>query len=150
MRQALFELLYNAVRGLAKFAHANGVVSVYDYPISAPIAYPTAYIVSDTVESVIYDTARDLRLYSFLITVIGEKFGDTAGLSQGQALETMRKTEDEILALIDDDNRLGSAGLGVIWTRPMTTKYGYTDGNSRVVLELNVRFEVPANITLGN
>lgn len=150
MRQALFTLLYNAIKALPKFQGANGSIRTYDYPVAQPDGYPYAVIVSESLESDIYDTARDLRLYNFLISVIGEKFGETGGLTQSDALKTMRETEDAITAMLDADNRLGGAGQGVIWVKPLASKYGYTDGNSRVVLELNVRFQIAVQITLGN
>ena len=150
MRQQLFLLLYNAIKSLAKFQGSNGTYRLYDYPITQPDGYPCGYIVSQSLSSEIYDTTRDLRLYNFLISVIGEKFGDTGGLSQSDALKSMRDTEDAIVALLDSDNRLGGSGNGVIWVKPLVSNYGYTDGNSRVVSELQVQFQVAPQITLGS
>lgn len=150
MRETLFQLLLTALRALPKFKHASGVSTVYDYPITTPDGYPYVIVVSESLESDIYDTARDLRLYNFLISVIGEKFGDTGGLSQSNALRAMRATEDVITSMLDGNNRLGGSGAGVIWVKPLKSKYGYTDGNSRVVLELTVQFQVAVEITLGS
>lgn len=147
-RSDLFTLLFNQIAALPKFQGSNGTLRVYDYPIAQPAGYPYAIIASDTLESQVYDTARDLRLYNFLISITGEKFGDTGGLTQSQALATMRDTEDVVMALIDDANRLGGAGLGVIRTLPISTVFGYAEGNSRVILEIKIQFQVAVEIVM--
>jgi len=150
MRENLFQILFDAVKILPIFMGSNGTLRVYDYPITQPDGYPFASIVSQSLDSSIYDTRRGLRLYNFLISVIGEKFGEQGGFTQAKALQVMRKTEDDIVSMIDTDSRLGGAGLGVIWTKPTRATYGYTDGNSRVVLEISVQFQVAVDINLGN
>lgn len=149
MRDSLFNILIAELKTLTKFIGADGTVRVYDYPITAPAGYPYVTVVSETMTSNYFDTARDLRTYGFFLSIVGEKFGDESGLSQADALATMRATEDDVVALIDGLNRLGAPGegLGVIRTLPTNSKYGYTDGNSRVVLEITVQVQVPASIT---
>lgn len=132
---------------LGKFNGNDGSIRIYDYPESLPSGYPYAVISSDSMESQILDTQRDLRVYQYLISIIGEKFGEPGGFKQSDALKAMRNTEDAVVSLFDNNNDFNGAGLGVIRSLPTNSKYGYTDNNSRVVLEIMVKFQVVADIT---
>lgn len=147
MRQAIFNLLLTAIQGMAKFKLANGVSTVYAYGVGSPDGYPYATITAESMDSEVLDNYRDLRLYNYLITVVGEKFGEPGGYTQERAWESMRETEDALCSLWDGNNTFSGSGLGIIRTMPTNSKYGYTDGGSRIVLELRVQFQVAVSIT---
>lgn len=147
MREQLIQLIQAQLLTLKKFQGSDGTIRVYDYPESNPSGYPYVVISSDSMESKILDTMRDLRVYQFLLSIIGEKFGTPGGFSQSDALKAMRNTEDAVVGLFDSNNDFNGAGQGVIRSLPTNSKYGYTDNNSRVVLEMMVQFQVVADIT---
>jgi hypothetical protein len=147
MRESLMLLIINALSTIQKFQGSDGTIRVYDYPEMGLGGYPYCVITAFSMESKINDNQRDLRYYNFMLSIIGEKFGDPGGFSQSDALKTMRNTEDTIVAYFDANNSFQGQGLGVIRSLPTNTKYGYTDNNSRVVLEIMVQFQVIAGIT---
>ena len=147
MRQTIFNAIITVLNTLAFFKGEDGTIRVYDYPISAPPGYPYAVVGSESLESTVLDSARDSRLYDFVIQVVGEKFGDPAGKTQSQAMSAMRDVEDQLLALLDNNNLLAQPAI-VIRTMPVAATYGFTDGNSRMIYTMKIRVETTANITM--
>ena len=146
MRDNLFNALITMLRSLSFFQSETGVIRVYDYPITAPDGYPYVVVGSGSLESEVLDNARDSRRYSYNVQIVGEKFGDVAGLSQSNALQAMRSIEDQVVAAIDSNYFLGLSGQ-VVRSFPTQGFWGLTDNNSRVVLNLTIKVDTMANIT---
>ena len=146
MRDTIFDAIVDLVEGVTKFQGGDGSMRVYDFPPVQPSGYPYAVVSSDSLESSFGDNMRDRRLYNFLIAVVGEKFGEQSGLSQSQALKAMRETEDAIMTAIDANNDLGVAG--VIYSLPTNSSYGYSDGGSRVALEIKIQVNLLASVSI--
>lgn len=147
MRQLLFTTLIALIGTLAKFKGTDGTNRVFDFPTTSPGGYPYAVIGSVSFESSVLDNVRDTRRYNFSIQVVGEKFGDQAGLSQSDALSAMRTAEDDLIALFDANWELGLPGQ-VIRTMPTNAEYGFTDNGSRVVLTMHLQVDTIATISL--
>lgn len=146
MRETIFQAILSKLQSLAIFNGEEGTVRVYDFPTTAPAGYPFAVVSSSSLESTVLDNARDERRYNFTVSIVGEKFGETTGKTQSEALKAMRTAEDAVLALFDSDYDLSVAG--VIRTFPQNASYSYVDGNSRVLWTMELRVDTVTNITL--
>ena len=146
MRDTLFNAIVTMLGGLADFKGEDGTNRVFDYPTTAPGGYPYVVVGSDSLESIVLDNARDSRRYQYKVQIVGEKFGDPAGLTQSQALQAMRKVEDNTIAAIDANYFLGLSGQ-VIRTFPTKGIWGTTDNNSRIILDITILVDTLVNIT---
>jgi hypothetical protein len=140
----IFNSLISKLNSLSVFAGGDGTFRVYDYPIAQPDGYPYAVIGSKSIDGSILDNARDLRLYGFVIQIVGEKFGEQAGFTQSLALKTMRQTGDIILSAIDADTNLSNANI--VRVVPIKADFAFTDNASRVVLTIELQAQVTVDI----
>lgn len=149
MRQLLFQAIITLLLTVDKFKGEDGTVRVFDFPTTNPGGYPYVVVGSESLESTVVDNARDSRRYNYTVQIVGEKFGEQGGLTQSDALEAMRNTEDVVLALFDGNYFLGRTDV-VVRTMPTLSTYGYTDGGGRVVLTIHVSVDTTVNITTNN
>mgnify|MGYP003288445330 CR=1 FL=1 len=145
MSDTIFNAIVSLLRGLNIFSGSDGTRRVYQFPVAVPDGYPYAVVVFSTLDSEITDSARDLVTYSYTVSIVGEKFGQEAGLTQANALASMRRTIDDVIAALQADNDLGVSG--VIRSLPLRAEQGYTDGNSRVIVNLTIAVQTAATIT---
>jgi hypothetical protein len=145
MSDTIFTAIITLLQTLSIFSGSNGTKRVYQFPVAVPDGYPYAVVVFSTLESEITDSARDLVTYTYTVSIVGEKFGQDSGLTQANALASMRRTVDDVIAALQADNDLGVAG--VIRSLPLQAQQGYTDGNSRVVVNLTLAVQTAATIT---
>lgn len=145
MRDTLFTAIITMLQALADFKGEDGTMRVYDYPTTSPGGYPYVVVGSDSLESSVLDNARDSRRYQYKVQIVGEKFGDPAGQTQSNALQAMRKVEDNVIAAIDNNYYLGLSGQ-VVRSFPTKGIWGLTDNNSRIVLDLNIQVDTIVNI----
>lgn len=146
MRDTLFQIIINLLKTCSKFIGSDGTVRVYDWPNTSPAGYPFVVVGSESLESSVHDNTRDTRRFVFGIQIVGEKFGEQGGVTQAEALQSMRATEDQVLSVIDANYFLGRQDL-VIRTLPIRSQYGATDGGTRVVLTITIAVDTAANIT---
>jgi hypothetical protein len=145
MRDTLFQAIVTMLKTLTDFQGSDGTERVYDYPLTSPAGYPYVVVGSDSLESVVLDNARDSRRYQYKIQIVGEKFGDPAGVTQSNALQAMRKVEDNVVAAIDANYYLGLNGQ-VIRSFPTKAIWGTTDSNSRIILDFTILVDTMVNI----
>lgn len=136
MRDSIFNSIMTAFRACTKFIGEDGTVRVYDYPVTSPVGYPYAVVSSTSLESKVLDNASDVRQYFFKLQIVGEKFGEQGGMTQSEALGAMRTTEDAVLAILDANNDLDNSSI--IRVMPTSAVYGTADGNSRIVLTIEI------------
>lgn len=149
MRDTIFQAIVSKLQGLSAFQGSEGTKRVYDWPNESPDGYPYVVIGSESLSSEVLDNQRDLRLYNFTITIVGEKFGEQSSpKTQSQALLAMRNTEAAVLTAFDADNDLGLMGSGVIRTLPTSSTYAYTDGGTRVLLAISLQVQTQVAITM--
>lgn len=129
-----------------KFQGEDGTIRVYDYPTTLPAGYPFVVVGSESLESSVLDNASDTRRYNYRMQIVGEKFGEEGGLTQSDALLSMRNTEDAVLAIFDAQNAL--AVPSVIRTMPVRSEYGVIEGGGRVVLTIHLYADTRVLITL--
>lgn len=147
LRDDLFNSTIAILGTCDKLKGEDGTYRVYDYPKTAPPGFPYAVVSSESFESIVQDNARDSRRYKFLIQVIGEKYGDESGLSQSDALKSMRQVEDQIMSAFDAKNGLNNGS--VIRTMPVLANYGVnSDNGARVVLSITLAVDTMVDITI--
>jgi hypothetical protein len=145
MSDTIFNAIITLLQSIAVFSGSDGTKRVYQFPAAIPDGYPYAVVVFSTLDSEITDNQRDLVTYSYTISIVGEKFGQEAGLTQANALASMRRTVDDVISALQGDNDLGVSG--VIRSMPLKAEQGYTEGNSRVVVNLTLAVQTAATIT---
>jgi len=146
LRDDLFNAIFDLVKTCSKLRGEDGTVRVYDYPQTAPAGYPYAVVSSSAMESDVLDNTSDVRKYGFRIQVVGEKFGSEGAMTQSEALNTMRTTEDAIMTLLDANFFLGRQDI-VIRTMPYRSEIGVnSDNGARVVLTIDVRVDTRITI----
>jgi hypothetical protein len=145
MSDTIFTAIISLLQSIAVFSGSDGTTRVYQFPVAIPDGYPYAVVVFSTLNSEIEDSARDLVTYTYTVSIVGEKFGQEAGFTQANALASMRRTVDDVIAALQADNDLGVSG--VIRSMPLNAEQGYTDGGSRVVVNLTLAVQTAATIT---
>lgn len=143
MREQLFQSII-ALLQLPCFKGSDGTTRVYDWPTTQPSGYPYVVVTSQALESQLLDTSRDTRFYNYSVQVVGEKFGEQVAFTQSKALQAMRNVEDLVMAAIDANMNMSNPNVTRI--SPVVSSYGFTDGNSRVVLSINLMVEVTVNV----
>lgn len=146
MRDTIFNLIVGYLQTCTKFIGENGTVRVYDWAVISPDGYPYAVVGSESLESTVLDNASDTRRYNYSVQIVGEKFGEEGGVTQREALQAMRATEDAVLAIIDAHYFLGRDDI-VIRTMPQRAEYGFTDNNARIVLTIHL--SVDTRVIIG-
>lgn len=147
MRNTIFAALVALLQGVQKLASEQGIVHVYDWPVTAPAGYPYVVVSSVGIESEAMSNVQDKRRYLFTVQIVGEKFGDASGKSQSEAIAVARTTEDAVIAAIDSNADLG-LGLQIIVTKPLQVDWNLAEDRSRIIISIRVAVEVAVNIAL--
>ena len=145
MRDDIFNSIITLLKTSTKLQGENGTIRVYDFPQLNPDGYPYAVVGSESLESIVLDNARDSRRYNYVIQIVGEKFGDQAGLTQSEALATMRKIEDSVLAIFDLKNGLGNSS--VVRTFPTRDTFALSEDRTHVILTINLVVDTMVQIS---
>lgn len=143
MRATIFNAIHDILNGLTCLKGSDGTIRIYKFGNAQPDGYPAVSITSGPLRSEILDTFRNKRYFSFNVRLVQEKMPEFFGPEKGERVA--REREDEILAAFDADNDLGVAG--VLWTNPKNVEWGYTDGNTRIVLDITLEVATTVQIT---
>lgn len=144
MRNTIFNAIVTLLKTLSSLKGTDGTVRVYEYATAQPDGYPAISVSSTKLESEIADSQRDLRRYIFLIRLIQEKMPEHFGPKKAERVA--RQREDEILSAFDNNNDLDVSG--VIRTTPLSAEWGYTEENSRIVIDITIAVETSITITV--
>lgn len=146
MTETILELVLNLLKTCSKFIGENGSIRVFDYPPTAPEGFPYVAVSASRFESNVLDTASDTRRYAYAVQIVGEKYGEPGGMSQREAMLSMRNTVDQVLAMIDSNFFLGRQDI-VVRTMPSSGQYNYIEGNTRIMMTLDLLVDVRTIIT---